>query len=76
MLLMAETIRYAALRGLASYEFLGNADNWTRVWTSDEVPTVTIRAYPFRMAGVATLAADTFQAVLRRCQAAVKRKTG
>ncbi len=75
MLLMAETIRYAASRGLASYEFLGNADNWTYVWTSDEIPTVTIRAYPFRFAGVAALAADTFRAVLRRFRAAVKRKT-
>ncbi|HLZ50689.1 MAG TPA: GNAT family N-acetyltransferase [Candidatus Acidoferrum sp.] len=75
MLLMAETIRYAASRGLASYEFLGNADNWTRVWTSAEIPTVTIRAYPFRMAGVATLAADTFRAVLRRFRTPVKRKT-
>jgi CelD/BcsL family acetyltransferase involved in cellulose biosynthesis len=75
MLLMAETIRYAASKGLASYEFLGNADRWTRVWTSDEMPTVTIRAYPFRMAGVAALTVDTFQAVLRRFQAAVKRKT-
>jgi CelD/BcsL family acetyltransferase involved in cellulose biosynthesis len=75
MLLMAATIRYAASRGLASYQFLGNADNWTRVWTSDEMPTVTIRAYPFRVRGVAALAADTFSAVLRRLQAAAKRKT-
>jgi CelD/BcsL family acetyltransferase involved in cellulose biosynthesis len=76
MLLMAESIRYAASRGLASYEFLGNADSWTRVWTSEEIPTVTIRAYSFRMAGFAALAADTFQAVLRRSRAALKRKTG
>jgi CelD/BcsL family acetyltransferase involved in cellulose biosynthesis len=75
MLLMAETIRYAASRGLASYEFLGNADNWTRVWTSEEIPTVTIRTYPFGVAGVVTLAADTFRAVLRRFRTPVKRKT-
>jgi CelD/BcsL family acetyltransferase involved in cellulose biosynthesis len=68
MLLMAETIRYAASRGLASYEFLGNTDNWTRVWTSDEMPTVTIRAYPFRVKGIVALTVDTFQAVLRRLQ--------
>jgi hypothetical protein len=73
-LLMAETIRYAASRGLAFYQFLGNADNWTRVWTSDEMPTVTIRAYPFRVRGVAALTVDTFQSVLRRVQLAVKRK--
>jgi CelD/BcsL family acetyltransferase involved in cellulose biosynthesis len=74
MLLMAETIRYAASRGLASHELLGNADNWTRVWTSDEMPTVTIRAYPFRMRGVAALTVDAFQAALRRVLSAVKRK--
>jgi hypothetical protein len=74
MLLMAETIRYAASKGLASYEFLGNADKWTRIWTQHEIQTVTIRAYPFRVRGVAALAVDAFQAVLRRIEAAVKRE--
>ena len=75
MLLIAETIRYAASGGLVSYEFLGNADNWTRIWTQDEIQTVTIRAYPFRVRGVAALAADAFQAVRRRFEAATKRET-
>jgi CelD/BcsL family acetyltransferase involved in cellulose biosynthesis len=74
MLLMAETIRYAASRGLASFEFLGNVDNWTRIWTKDEVQSVTIRAYPFRMRGVAALTADAFQAVRRRFEETLKRK--
>jgi hypothetical protein len=74
MLLIAETVRYAASRGLVSYEFLGNADKWTRIWTQDEIQTVTIRAYPFRVRGVAALAADASQAVLRRFEAAMKRK--
>jgi CelD/BcsL family acetyltransferase involved in cellulose biosynthesis len=74
MLLIAETIRYAASRDLVSYEFLGNADNWTRIWTQDEIQTVSIRAYPFGMTGVAALAADAFQAVLRRFAVAMKRK--
>jgi CelD/BcsL family acetyltransferase involved in cellulose biosynthesis len=74
MLLIAETIRYAASRGLVSYEFLGNADDWTRIWTRDEIQTVTIRTYPFRVRGVAALAADAFQSALRRFQVAVKRK--
>jgi hypothetical protein len=73
-LLMAETIRYAASRRLESFEFLGNADDWTRIWTRDEVQTVTIRAYPFQVRGVAALAADAFQAAVRRFEAAVKRK--
>ena len=74
MLLLAETIRYAASRGLASYEFLGNAHDWTRIWTPDEVQTVTIRAYPFRVRSVVALAVDAFQSALRRFQAAANGK--
>jgi CelD/BcsL family acetyltransferase involved in cellulose biosynthesis len=74
MMLIAETIRYATSKGLGSYEFLGNADNWTRMWTHDEIQTVTVRAYPFRMRGIAALAADTLQAALRRFDVAVQRK--
>jgi CelD/BcsL family acetyltransferase involved in cellulose biosynthesis len=74
MLLIAETVRYATSRGLVSYEFLGNADRWTRIWTQDEIQTVTIRAYPFRIRGIAALTADGFQAVLRRFAEAMKRK--
>ena len=74
MLLMAETIRYAASRELASYEFLGNAANWTRIWTQHEIQTVTIRAYPFRIRGAAAFAVDAFQSVLRRFQSATNGK--
>lgn len=74
MLLIAETIQYAASRKLVSYEFLGTAANWTRIWTQDEVQSVTVRAYPFRARGVAALAADAFQVGRRRLEAAVKRK--
>jgi len=74
MLLIAETIRYAALKDLVSYEFLGNAENWTRIWTQNEIQTLTIRAYPLRIRGIAALAADAFQSALRRFEAAVKRK--
>jgi len=73
MLLIAETIRYAASRGLGSYEFLGNVDSWTRIWTRDEIQSVTIRAYPFRPRGVAALAADALQAVRQRFKATLKR---
>ena len=36
MLLTAETIRYAARRGLRSYEFNGDVEPWTKVWTRHE----------------------------------------
>lgn len=74
MLLIAETIRYAASRGLGSYEFLGNVDTWTRIWTQDEIQCVTIRAYPFRTRGVAALVVDTFQAVSRRFKQTLSRQ--
>jgi hypothetical protein len=74
MLLIAETIQYAASKGLASYEFLGTAANWTRIWTQDEMQSVTIRAYPFQVRGVAALAADAFQVGRRRLEVAVERK--
>jgi CelD/BcsL family acetyltransferase involved in cellulose biosynthesis len=54
-LLLAETIRDAAERGLATYEFLGASEDWTRVWTETERPTVSLRVCPFRVGSVATL---------------------
>ena len=35
-LLIEETVRYSAARGLASYEFLGSVAEWTRMWTEDQ----------------------------------------
>jgi CelD/BcsL family acetyltransferase involved in cellulose biosynthesis len=58
LLLMLQTVRYAAERGLRSYEFLGTAAPWTAVWTQLERPCVALLAYPFGMRGLATLAAD------------------
>lgn len=69
MLLIAETIRYAASRNLSSYEFLGTAANWTRIWTQDERQSVTLRAYPFQFSGIAALAVDAFGALRRRLRA-------
>ena len=71
MLLIAETIRYSAEKGLSSYEFLGTAEEWTRLWTSDEHPCVSIRAYPLRMPGIKALAADAVQFAGRRLHRAM-----
>jgi len=57
-LLLAETIRYAAQRGLRSYEFLGVPEPWTDAWTDRERACVAVRAYPARASGVATFASD------------------
>jgi len=58
LLLMRDTIAYAASSGLATYEFLGEADQWTEVWTRQERRTVSLRVYPFGARGMAALAAD------------------
>jgi CelD/BcsL family acetyltransferase involved in cellulose biosynthesis len=57
-LLMLETVRYAATRGLEQYELLGVPEPWTRMWTELEHGTVCLRAYPAALAGVGALARD------------------
>jgi CelD/BcsL family acetyltransferase involved in cellulose biosynthesis len=65
MLLTAESIRYAARRGLRSYEFNGDAEPWTKIWTRHEHACCSLRAYPFSPRGVWALAADGGQAAVR-----------
>src|SRR5438093_48314 len=57
-LLLWETVRYAARRGLRTYEFLGGPEPWIRVWTERIRPCVAVRAYPARPLGMAALAID------------------
>ena len=57
-LLMLHTIKYAAARGLASYEFLGGATPWTAIFTKTLRHNTMVRAYPFSAAGVASLSVD------------------
>ncbi len=58
LLLMRDTIGYAARAGLARYEFLGRAESWTRVWTEQERQTVALRIYPYGPRGLAALTLD------------------
>jgi CelD/BcsL family acetyltransferase involved in cellulose biosynthesis len=62
MLLTAETIRYAARRGLGSYEFNGDVEPWTKVWTQHEHSCCSLRAYPFSPRGAWALCADARRA--------------
>jgi CelD/BcsL family acetyltransferase involved in cellulose biosynthesis len=66
MLLTAESIRYAAARGLRSYEFNGSVEPWTEVWTRHEHACCSVRAYPFRPRGLAALAFDGWRALAGR----------
>ncbi len=68
ILLMRDTIRYAAEAGLSRYEFLGRAEAWTRVWTSTERPCISLRIYPLGLRGLAALAADVMVKLRERRQ--------
>jgi len=54
-LLMIETLRYAAQRGLYSYEFLGTIEPWTSMWNPRARCCVSLRAYPATPHGLGAL---------------------
>jgi len=64
-LLLLETVRYAAARGLRSYEFLGTVEPWIQVWTKHVRPCLSLAAYPANRKGLAALGTDGM-AMLRR----------
>jgi CelD/BcsL family acetyltransferase involved in cellulose biosynthesis len=66
MLLILETLRYAAACGLRSYEFLGSPAPWTRMWTKDLHPCLALRVYPARGRAIAALATDVARSGWRR----------
>ncbi len=69
LLLLRETISYAARQGLARYEFLGQQEPWIQVWTNLAHPCVSLRVYPRSPAGAAALAADAAAHAARRAAA-------
>lgn len=64
-LLLLETLRWSSARGLARYEFLGKAADWTRAWTQRERPCSTVYAYPASGRGAVRLARDAAAALQR-----------
>ena len=63
---MLESLRYAAKRGLRSYEFLGSAEPWTEMWTNRVRPCVSVWAYPNNFRGAAALALDAVRFAAER----------
>jgi CelD/BcsL family acetyltransferase involved in cellulose biosynthesis len=61
-ILLAETITWAKMRGLASYELLGGVEPWTRRWTRDARSCVAARTYPWTGLGAETLMKDATRA--------------
>jgi CelD/BcsL family acetyltransferase involved in cellulose biosynthesis len=74
-LLLLESIRDAARRGLSSYELLGDAEAWTRHWTTTARPCVRLDAYPFERSGVGTLASDAAVAAGRRLRVVARSRS-
>lgn len=74
-LLLLESIRDAATRGLRSYELLGDAEAWTRPWTKTVRPCVRLDAYPFERSGVGMLASDAAVAAGRRLKDVVRSRS-
>jgi CelD/BcsL family acetyltransferase involved in cellulose biosynthesis len=54
-LLMLHSVKYAAARGLKSFEFLGTAERWTRTWTESRRCCVALRAHPLSIGGIAVM---------------------
>ena len=75
-LLSLETIRYAAVRGLRSYEFLGGPEPWTRMWTDQERPCVSLRVYPASLRGIWVLAGAVGKIARRRLGRLFRRTPG
>jgi len=61
MLLMRDSIAYAADAGLEGFEFLGRAEAWTDVWTDQLREHVSLRVYPWRLGGLMALTTDAAQ---------------
>jgi CelD/BcsL family acetyltransferase involved in cellulose biosynthesis len=65
-LLMLQSVKCAAARRLRSYEFLGTAESWTKIWTETLRTCVALNAYPFRLTGVAASAWDAGRSALSK----------
>lgn len=66
MLLILETVRYAASQGLRSYEFLGTDEPWTQMWAPLVRPCLSVAVYPANGGGVRALAADVADVARRK----------
>ena len=73
MLLMLETVRYAASQGLQGYEFLGVDEPWTRMWTECVRPCVSLRAYSASWHGLSGFATDVGKVARRTFARALQR---
>jgi CelD/BcsL family acetyltransferase involved in cellulose biosynthesis len=65
-LLLLETVRDAAARGLEAVQLLGEVEPWTAMWTDAVQECVTFAGYPPRVASLVTALGDARVAARRR----------
>jgi CelD/BcsL family acetyltransferase involved in cellulose biosynthesis len=65
LLLLLACIRRAAVH-LRSFEFLGTPEGWTKAWTRQVHPCVSVRAYPGYVPGLASLSAEALRVSFRK----------
>jgi CelD/BcsL family acetyltransferase involved in cellulose biosynthesis len=58
ILLILETIRYAAKAGLKCYEFLGVEEGWISLWKPELRSCIRLQTYPFNFYGARALLDD------------------
>jgi len=73
LLLLRESIAYAAREGLKTFEFLGQSEPWIEVWTSHKRECVSVRAYPYNLRGAIALAADGIVRTGQKARAVARR---
>ena len=67
-LLSRDTIRYAARAGLKSYEFLGDVEPWTQVWTEHAHRCISLAVYPFTARGMLAYARSIASRLKHKCK--------
>jgi CelD/BcsL family acetyltransferase involved in cellulose biosynthesis len=66
ILLIHETLRYAAQAGLKSYEFLGTEEAWINTWKPMLHSCIRVQTYPFNFHGVRTFLDDSLTSLRGR----------
>jgi hypothetical protein len=65
-LLMQETIRACVDAGLETYEMMGRCSSWTRVWTTTDLTSSRVEAFPPGLPSLLNLGALALRKLLKR----------
>lgn len=71
--LMWDLLEHAFERRAQSFEMLGTAEPWLRIWTSDQRAWRTLVFYPHNLHGVAALGADAMRSLFGRLRSLFRR---